>query len=408
MRLLRSDHATGWLFVAPASSDRPVRAAADRLVVRCSRSSTTTCSRPPHWVGTANYRALQHDPVFRESVRNTVVYTVLFVPISIGLALGVAVALNARVRCISIYRTAVFIPVAVSTVATGDHLQLGARPDVRHRQLALNEVGISSQGFFHDPDQALYCVVVDDGVGLGRVRRDHLPGRAAGHPAGAARGGRRSTARRAGRRSARSCCRCSGRRPCFLVVWSTINALQLFDEIYNTTRGGPLQSTTVVVYYLWQQAFQFFDGRLRGRDRLRAVRGDPGGHAHPARRSAAGPCTTRSMSLPPLQPCATCSCAPLALLMAVAAALDDDHVDPDAGRVAPLPAGPDSRRASTGTTTPARYRSAPFGSWYVNSLIVSPWWWSRTWCCAAWPRYAFARLRFFGSNVLLHRCSWRR
>ena len=46
----------------------------------------------------------------------------------------------------------------------------------------------------------------------------------------------------------------------FLVVWSTINALQLFDEIYNTTRGGPLLATTVVVYYLWQQAFQFFDG----------------------------------------------------------------------------------------------------------------------------------------------------
>ena len=45
----------------------------------------------------------------------------------------------------------------------------------------------------------------------------------------------------------------------FLVVWSTINALQLFDEIYNTTRGGPLGSTTVVVYYLYQQAFQFFE-----------------------------------------------------------------------------------------------------------------------------------------------------
>jgi multiple sugar transport system permease protein len=46
----------------------------------------------------------------------------------------------------------------------------------------------------------------------------------------------------------------------FLVVWSTINALQLFDEVYVTTRGGPLHSTTVVVYYLYQQAFQFFNG----------------------------------------------------------------------------------------------------------------------------------------------------
>ncbi len=35
--------------------------------------------------------------------------------------------------------------------------------------------------------------------------------------------------------------------------------LQLFDEIYVTTRGGPLGSTTVIVYYLYQQAFQFFN-----------------------------------------------------------------------------------------------------------------------------------------------------
>ena len=45
----------------------------------------------------------------------------------------------------------------------------------------------------------------------------------------------------------------------FLVVWGSINALQVFDEIYVSTRGGPLHSTTVVVYYLFQQAFQFFD-----------------------------------------------------------------------------------------------------------------------------------------------------
>ena len=44
----------------------------------------------------------------------------------------------------------------------------------------------------------------------------------------------------------------------FLVIWLSINALQLFDEIYVTTRGGPLGATTVVVYYLYQQAFQFF------------------------------------------------------------------------------------------------------------------------------------------------------
>ena len=43
------------------------------------------------------------------------------------------------------------------------------------------------------------------------------------------------------------------------VVWLTINALQLFDEVYLTTRGGPLRATTVIVYYLWDQAFVQFD-----------------------------------------------------------------------------------------------------------------------------------------------------
>jgi multiple sugar transport system permease protein len=46
----------------------------------------------------------------------------------------------------------------------------------------------------------------------------------------------------------------------FLVIWLTINSLQLFDEIFVTTKGGPVGSTTVVVYYLYQQAFQFFNG----------------------------------------------------------------------------------------------------------------------------------------------------
>src|SRR4029078_12626043 len=44
----------------------------------------------------------------------------------------------------------------------------------------------------------------------------------------------------------------------FLVVWSTINALQVFDEIYVTTRGGPLQATTVLVYELYKQALALF------------------------------------------------------------------------------------------------------------------------------------------------------
>jgi multiple sugar transport system permease protein len=45
----------------------------------------------------------------------------------------------------------------------------------------------------------------------------------------------------------------------FLLVWETLQALQLFDLVFVTTRGGPLESTTVVVFFVWQQAFEQFN-----------------------------------------------------------------------------------------------------------------------------------------------------
>ena len=57
------------------------------------------------------------DPLFAHSVRLTVLYTLLFVPISIVLSLLCAVALNRKLWFIRLYRTAIFLPVVASTVA---------------------------------------------------------------------------------------------------------------------------------------------------------------------------------------------------------------------------------------------------------------------------------------------------
>ncbi len=258
MRLLRSDHITGWLFVAPATILLFVFGLLPigwSLLLSFQHNDLLSA---PHWVGIANYQALRHDPEFRKSIRNTIVYTVLFVPISIGLALGVAVALNTRIRGISIYRTAVFVPVAVSTVATAIVFNWVFDPTYGIANWALNQVGIASQGFFQDPDQALYSIVAM--TVWGWIGFDVIIYLAAlqGIPqelleAAAIDGaGRWATFRSV-------VLPLLGPATLFLIVWSTINALQLFDEIYNTTRGGPLESTTVIVYYLWQQAFQYFN-----------------------------------------------------------------------------------------------------------------------------------------------------
>jgi len=41
----------------------------------------------------------------------------------------------------------------------------------------------------------------------------------------------------------------------FVVIWQTIEAIQLFDLVYTTTRGGPLKATTTIVYFLYDKAF---------------------------------------------------------------------------------------------------------------------------------------------------------
>jgi multiple sugar transport system permease protein len=40
------------------------------------------------------------------------------------------------------------------------------------------------------------------------------------------------------------------------VIWQTISALQIFDLVYTTTRGGPLGASETVVYYIYELAFQ--------------------------------------------------------------------------------------------------------------------------------------------------------
>ena len=70
-------------------------------------------------------------------------------------------------------------------------------------------------------------------------------------PQRAGRGGRSSTARTGWQVVlARHAARSSRPVTVFIAVWQTITALQLFDLVYTTTRGGPLGSTQTIVYYL--------------------------------------------------------------------------------------------------------------------------------------------------------------
>jgi multiple sugar transport system permease protein len=257
-RLVGSDHLAGWAFVAPAVILIAVFALIPIGWSLLLSLQSTNLIAPAHYVGLANYRALTKDPQFRSAIGHTLVYTVLFVPISVGGALAIAVALNRKIRGIRFYRLAVFVPLVTSTVATGIIFLWLLDPTFGLVNYVLHLLGLPQQQFLQDPNQALYCIVamtVWSWLGfdviiylaaLQGIPQDLLE---ASEMDGASRWA-----------TFRSIVLpLLGPATLFIVVWSTINALQLFDEIYVTTRGGPLGSTTVIVYYLYQQAFQFFN-----------------------------------------------------------------------------------------------------------------------------------------------------
>ena len=74
--------------------------------------------QPPVFMGLANYRRLLHDDVFAKSLRVTLYYAAISVPMGLGVSLGVALLLNRPVRGQPIFRTMIFLPSLVPTIAS--------------------------------------------------------------------------------------------------------------------------------------------------------------------------------------------------------------------------------------------------------------------------------------------------
>jgi len=256
-RRRRRESATAWAFISPSVlvilglSVVPVIWS---LLLSFQADDLVTPSR---WVGLDNYRALAQDPHFAEAVRSTLLYTVLYVPLSIGLGLLLALALNRRIRLVGLYRTLVFVPFVVSATAQGVLFSFILDPEFGAANSVLHTLGISPQGFLTDPGQALYALIAISlwsGTGFCVVV---LLAALQDVPASLIEAARLDGA---GRRHLLRHVTLPAITPVlvFLLLWQTINALQVFDLVYVTTKGGPLGSTSVIVYFIWEQAFKNF------------------------------------------------------------------------------------------------------------------------------------------------------
>jgi multiple sugar transport system permease protein len=258
-RVPASEQLTAWAFLTPGVAIILLFGAVPivwSLVMSFQRNNLLSPDTP--YVGLDNYRAMVHDPVVAQAVQHTLVYTVLFVPGTMAIGLFLAVAMNRKLRFISLYRTAAYATMAISTISEALVFIWLFDPTYGIVNYFLSLLHIPPQPFLNSPSQALYVIVIMTIWGWTGFAVVIYLAALQGVPqvlldAAAVDGaGRWATFRRV-------TLPLLSPASLFLAVWLTINALQLFDEVYLSTSGGPLNSTTVLVYYLYEQAFQDFN-----------------------------------------------------------------------------------------------------------------------------------------------------
>ena len=247
---------TAWAFLAPSALHLVVFTAAPLLFTLFISFHDWDLLRTNHpFVGLGNYVELARDPLFWRSLLNTTAYA-LYVPVSMGLALGAALILNQPLRGMRVLRTLVVLPTVVSYVAIAIVWQWMFNLDFGLLNVVLRAAHLPAVDWLGNPKTALVAVMIASAwVQLGYQMVIYLAG-LQGIPAqlyeaatidGASAWNRFRHITLPLLRPVSVFLALSG------VVWS----FQAFTLVYVMTEGGPLHATDLLVYRIYQTAWEF-------------------------------------------------------------------------------------------------------------------------------------------------------
>lgn len=206
------------------------------------------------FTGLDNITSLISDRLFWLTLRNTVLYLVISVPLNIIVPLAVALLISREIRGMRVYRTLIYIPSLLSIVATGLIWRVLIDPDIgplfwlTNRLLKLH-LGYLSTG----PSAIAFVAFVGVWSGIGFNSIIFMAG-LNGIPAELYEAARIDGA--TGPRAFRSIT-LPLLKPVIqiVLVLVTIAGVQVFDLIYVMTQGGPGTATYTVMWYIYQNVF---------------------------------------------------------------------------------------------------------------------------------------------------------
>lgn len=252
----RRDSLVGYLFIAPQLVGIVLFVLIPLgLVVWYSLHEWNVLAGTFRFVGDANYQKLAADPALPEVLGATAIFSAGLVVFNLCLALLLAILVNQKLRGITIFRTIFFSPVVVSLVAWTIVWSFLLQANGGINGL-LQLIGITGPNWLRSPPTAMASVIVVQvfkNVGLNMVL---FLAALQGVPRELYEAARVDGASRFTQFHAITVPLIS---PTILLtmIITIVGSLQVFAQIAVLTQGGPGMSTTVLVYYLYQQAFQF-------------------------------------------------------------------------------------------------------------------------------------------------------
>lgn len=210
------------------------------------------------WIGADHYLRALEDPILLKSLQVTFTYVIVKLPLEVALALALALFTNQAIRGMGTLRTIIFTPVVMSMVVVSVVWALIFNADSGLLNALLRTVGLPKQIFLSNPNLSLPSIITTaiwKDVGFSTILivagLKGIPG--IFYEAAVMDGANRWHLFR------HITLPLLRRTLFFVVVTQTIFSFQVFIPVYSMTQGGPLDSTKVLVYYIYQLGFRFQD-----------------------------------------------------------------------------------------------------------------------------------------------------
>ncbi|MET7639748.1 sugar ABC transporter permease [Streptomyces sp. NPDC005438] len=209
------------------------------------------------WVGLGNYRRMVGDPLFWDSMQTTGLYVLVLVPTLFVVSLGLGLLVRQKLPGMGVFRTLFFLPYVISLVVVGLLWKFMFDDQVGVVNKSLRAAGMEGHSWLGEPSTALYAVIavfvwVMMGyymiiflAGLQEIPREYYEA-ARIDGAGPWAQFRHIT--------------WPLLRPTsfFVLLMSTVAAITGgFELVFVLTEGGPANSTSLAIFYIYQQAFVF-------------------------------------------------------------------------------------------------------------------------------------------------------